>query len=94
MNTTHDQPGSMPFETEADRMNVFNAGYEFAIRNRPKHCTTKIELFKSFWRHNLYFMIDDLGELTDRQIESYISQYKSIGDAVYSAAHWVLDQPK
>lgn len=94
MNATHDQPGSMPYETEIERMDVFNAGYDFAIRNRPKHCETKLELFKSFWQHNLPFMIDELGELTDRQIESWISQSKSIGDAVYSAANWVLDQPQ
>lgn len=90
----YNKPGSMPYATESDRMAVFNRAFDFATQNRPKRCMTKTELFKSFWRHNLLFMVNELGELTDRQIETWISQSKSIGDAVYSAADWVLDNPK
>lgn len=75
-------------KNDDESMTEFRAAYEYATRNR--HCTTKIELFKSFWNHNIRHI--DM-ELTDVQIEQFIDKNKSISDAVYSAANWMLDQP-
>jgi hypothetical protein len=89
---TNIEPGSMPYETAEERQAVFNAAFDYVIMKRDLHCKTRVELFKRFWVYNLPFMEDDLIELTDLQIDSYLKTHKSIADAVYSAANWVSDQ--